>query len=99
MNRKDHLLLLLMEECAEVQQACSKILRFGMEDSKTPIEPNNEEKLLNEIYDLLTVLDVIHEEVTSLVLDQELYEISHVKRKKIEKWIKYSKEKGKIHDN
>jgi len=95
---EDHLLLLLMEECAEVQQACSKILRFGMDDSETPMHLNNEDRLLNEIYDLLSVLDLVHEEVSSIALGHELFEISAIKKEKIKKWMKYSKTKGKLDD-
>jgi NTP pyrophosphatase (non-canonical NTP hydrolase) len=42
-------LILLMEECAEVQQACAKILRFGWEE--------NAESLLAEIGDVLAILE------------------------------------------
>ena len=49
-------LVLLMEECAEVQQACTKILRFGWEGSYDDGE-SNITVLLQEIGDLLAVLE------------------------------------------
>jgi hypothetical protein len=48
-------LILLMEECSEVTQACAKILRFGWEDSYEG--KTNTESLLGEVGDLLAVLE------------------------------------------
>jgi len=33
MTRADHLLVIIMEECAEIQQATAKALRFGLDDA------------------------------------------------------------------
>lgn len=49
-------LILLMEECAEVQQACAKILRFGWEGSYDD-GATNINVLLQEIGDLLAVIE------------------------------------------
>lgn len=49
-------LILLMEECAEVQQACAKILRFGWEGSYDD-GASNINVLLEEIGDLLAVIE------------------------------------------
>jgi len=35
MNRTEHLLVCLAEECAEVGQAVAKALRFGLDDGRT----------------------------------------------------------------
>lgn len=34
MNKAEHLLTCLAEECAEIQQAVSKALRFGVETNR-----------------------------------------------------------------
>jgi len=34
MNRTDHLLMCLIEECAEVQKVATKTLRFGFDKKK-----------------------------------------------------------------
>ena len=48
------LLTITMEECAEVIQACSKIIRFGE-------TPTNLTALEKEIGDLYCMIDLIHE--------------------------------------
>lgn len=50
MTEQEELLVILMEECAEVQQECSKVLRFG--------DPFNAENLKKEICDLLAMIDL-----------------------------------------
>jgi NTP pyrophosphatase (non-canonical NTP hydrolase) len=62
-NREEHLLVCLAEECAEVIQQVSKTLRFGMEDTspELPVEQaqTNKERLVAEITDLLAVLGLL----------------------------------------
>jgi len=47
------ILIILMEECAEVQQCASKILRFG-------IDEKNYTSLRKEVADLLEMIDRLH---------------------------------------
>lgn len=93
MTKKEQLLVILMEECAEVSQRASKILRFGLKDSKgsEPGQPyTNEERLLYEVNDLLAVLDMIFEHRPSYSSPMAQYE----KRKKVEEYLKLSKKLG-----
>ena len=54
-------LLIALEECAEVTQAISKVFRFGFE-SKHPKEIlNNRERLEEEIGDLLCMIELMAE--------------------------------------
>ena len=57
-------LYMLMEECGEVIQACSKVLRHGY-DSYHPNNPNvnNRELLTNEVHDLFAVLDMMDHDI------------------------------------
>jgi NTP pyrophosphatase (non-canonical NTP hydrolase) len=50
----DHLLVVLMEECAEVQQAASKCYRFGLTDE-------NHSRLVAELNDLLAAVEMLEE--------------------------------------
>lgn len=56
MNRLEEILVLLQEECGEVIQASSKIVRFG---TSVP----NKERLIHELGDLLGVVKMLHEEI------------------------------------
>jgi hypothetical protein len=53
MNTQEHLLVVLMEECAEVQKECAKALRFGLEDRRDKNSPTNREKIQSELDDLI----------------------------------------------
>ena len=89
LNVEEHALLILMEECAEVAHAASKIIRFGW-DEKNPYDPNaltNREQLDNELADLFG---------TMLYLEMQI-KASRAERKmeQIEKyWEKYQDERN-----
>jgi hypothetical protein len=53
------LLTILMEECAEVIQAASKLIRFGKEDRPDDLHLPNSEVLGIEIGDLKCMIDKI----------------------------------------
>lgn len=61
MNRDENLLVTLMEECAELQQAVSKAIRFGM-DSCHPDHPgrSNEHDIMVEYYQLVAVMEMLN---------------------------------------
>jgi NTP pyrophosphatase (non-canonical NTP hydrolase) len=62
MNESDkEVLLIALEECAEVTQAISKVFRFGFE-SKHPKEiQTNKERLEEEIGDLCCMIELMAE--------------------------------------
>lgn len=70
------LLVILMEECAEVQQACSKILRYS--DSI-----DNINRLSKELGDLQCMINLAQEH---LVNPSKVHESVFKKRKKLETW-------------
>lgn len=56
------LLTILIEECAEVQQRATKLLRFGASEVQPGQEKTNSERLANEIGDMVhmvTLLDQV----------------------------------------
>lgn len=68
------LLTITMEECAEVQQACAKVMRFGTN--------TNVYHLRKEIADLLTMIDLL---VEYDIIDLNSIEMfKEQKRKKLE---------------
>ena len=78
MTKTEELLVILMEECAEVSQESSKLIRFG---SETWADVLNFEK---EIGDLLCMIELCHEQG---LLDSDAVE-EHVlaKREKLKRW-------------
>ena len=80
-------LLITQEECAEVTQAISKVLRFGTEtrwpDSNAP---TNREKLEEEVGDLLAMIDIL---VEKAYLSDSFVNAARInKKEKLKKWSK-----------
>lgn len=75
-------LVILQEECAEVIQAASKCIRFGLDDSHggTP----NSKRLENEIGDLLALVDVLHS--LDLISYNNIDKQVVVKKQKLKQW-------------
>ncbi len=95
MTRHEHLLVILMEECAEVQKECAKALRFGLDDFYEPAGPEtNRESIVREFDDLVATMDLLrHEEILPFENEDNLRR-QDAKVAKIEKYLKYSAEKG-----
>ena len=74
-NKKEECLVVLMEECGEVIQECSKILRFG----------NDASKLTKELGDLQMMINLAANH-----LDIDLVQIGIHANEKREKLKKYS---------
>lgn len=97
MTRKQYLLLKLGEECAEVAQRCSKQVQFGRDEIQRGQEHTNEARLTGEIIDLCAVIQMLNQcgEI-KLPKDSEMPALFAKKRKKIEKYLKYSRSLGRV---
>ncbi len=77
MKHHEEMLILTMEECGELTQACSKLLRS-----------NNKAKYLKwlreEIGDVMTMIEIIKE--SGLITEEQIQKRMKEKRKKLEKW-------------
>jgi len=92
MNRQEHLLTILIEECAEIQKDATKALRFGLTDFYNN-PPSNREKISNEMADLMGVYSMlVHENI----VDQFSEELVSRKKDRVEKFLLYSKEHGTL---
>jgi hypothetical protein len=90
MNRKQLLLIQLMEECDEVSQRASKALRFSLEEIQKGQELSNSQRILYEFNDLVAVMEKLQEEgVFDVIYDGESIKL---KKDKIEKFLNYSKQ-------
>lgn len=98
MNRLDHLLVILMEECGELAQDTAKALRFGIYEQRD-LPTSNLERMQKEYNDLLAVVAMINEELchggasTGLCHDVMMRD---AKRAKVEKYLEYSGELGRL---
>ncbi len=96
MNRLEHLLTILTEECAEIQQAATKILRFGPDEGRdiAAIEyGNNAQRLRYEINDMIAMVEMLEREGLDLSPD---HANRKRKKEKVEKYLTYSKECGTL---
>lgn len=77
MNIQDELLTVTMEECAEVIQSASKIIRFGYtEESRF--------NLAKEIGDLMCMVDLLKRD--GFITDDEIEIYKSEKAEKLKKW-------------
>lgn len=74
---EQELLTILMEECGEVIQACSKIIRFGATDEKL-------KDLQDELGDLYYMMELAHQ--YDLVSWTAIDERANVKKEKLKKY-------------
>lgn len=78
MNRSQELLTVLQEECGEVIQASSKIIRFGL-------SAENKQKLIDELGDVLAIIKLLDEDIS---LDhQQLLDAAERKVEKVEQFM------------
>jgi len=93
MNRMEHLLSILGEECSEVAQMTSKSNRFGLTGQRD-MPASNAERLRVEINDVLAVARMVEAEGNiNLEADEALIK---EKQEKVEKYLLYSKELGTL---
>jgi hypothetical protein len=94
MNKQDHLILRLSEECVEVSKECHKALSFGIEDRYKRM-PSVREKIVLELNDLFAVVEMLQDEgvLPMIVVNDRLID---AKKKKVVKFMRYAKKKGKL---
>ena len=93
MNRKEHLLVCLSEECDEVGQRISKALRFGLDEVQDGQHNSNRQRIADELCDLLSVAYILHSEGLLPNFAPPDTEID-AKLAKIERFMEISREQG-----
>lgn len=99
MNFKEHLLVLLMEEAAEVAKETAKALRFGLEDRSVlnPDGPTNRERMVDELNDLMGVVAML-EEHAIVPVDWFSPIKQKAKREKVMQFMLYAQSVGALHE-
>lgn len=92
MNRLEHLMTILNEECAEIVQATTKALRFGLDEGRD-IQGTNVERMRKEVNDLLAMVEMLEKEGVDLSPD---YAHRAQKKAKVEHYLLYSTECGTL---
>ena len=86
MTRNDEILIITQEECAEVIQAISKTIRFGLD-----VEWNNEtnrDHLEEEVGDLVAMINLMIQ--AEIISEDNVIAASEKKLLKLKKWSKIS---------
>lgn len=97
MTTQEHLLTVVAEECAEVAQAITKALRFGLDDAH-PKNGNlgNRELIAREVEDLLGALKML--ELRGIIRPPTHLGIMN-KRARVHEFLEYSKRVGTLTDS
>lgn len=93
-----HLLQCLAEECAEVIQACSKALRFGLDDDHQSANPDIVSPRLyiqKELNDVLAVCQLLSE-ANALPMIWISQKMLSAKKAKLATMMAYAREKGML---
>tara|TARA_Y100001937_G_scaffold45335_1_gene63695 strand:+ start:917 stop:1249 length:333 start_codon:yes stop_codon:yes gene_type:complete len=77
MTQREEALVILMEECGELTQACSKMIRSGG-DTKY------ERQLQDEVGDVLALIEVL--KISGIVTEKQIEDRMKVKKEKLMKW-------------
>lgn len=95
----ENLLVCVGEECGEIQQEASKILRFGPNNKRPNCnkEDTNAEALLVEFYQLEALIEMLQEEQVLPIYNRtDINCIKRNKKNKVDYYVKKSKEFGRI---
>ncbi len=97
-NMLQYLLTVLGEEGAEVAQATSKCIRFGLDDHHPDRErSDNESELLTEVYQFVAVLEMLQEygpRPVRKLSEAEIELIKSEKKAKVKAFMRISEKNG-----
>lgn len=92
MNRKEYLIVCLIEELGEVQQALSKVLRFTENDKFKGKEYSNLEQVCIEWTDVMAVKDLLEDE--GFVIIANWFERYQAKKTRLLEFMEHSRDLG-----
>lgn len=96
MNRTEHLLTILNEECNETAQRGSKAIRFGLREIQKDQPFTNAERIVYEFNDIMAVMELLLDEGSiQKIIDRDAIE---KKKEKIKKYMDYSVQCGTMEE-
>jgi NTP pyrophosphatase (non-canonical NTP hydrolase) len=96
MNKSEHLLTILGEECNEIAHRISKALRFGLQEKQKKQDLTNQQRIEEEIGDLFGVIEILKDEKILELNEEEVKSQMDLKKIKIKKYVEYAKEIGTL---
>jgi len=94
MNKTEHLLTCLIEECSEIQKAAAKALRFGLDDHAPDDSTTNSESISREAIDLIAIIEMLEER--NIIPSLRTSELIQLKKDKVIRYMKYAQERGTL---
>lgn len=105
MNRQEHLITILGEECSELHQELCKALRFGVNEQRD-LPTTNAQRIFKEFNDILAMVDMVNESLIAGKWQGITYTSKGImyrdegfiakKKEKVEKYLLYSDECGTL---
>jgi hypothetical protein len=97
MNRKEHLLTIAAEECGEVAQRLTKILRFGIFETQPGQDKDNNYRFYQELADLEATVELLEKEGILIYPGEDMMlKWKQKKVENIEHFLEYSKTQGTL---
>lgn len=95
MNRSEHLLTCLSEECVEVAKEVSKALRFSLDEQYVSSDYTNRERVVKELKDVLCLIEICRAEGIIPAVHVTENEVAD-KLTKIERYMEISRAYGAL---
>lgn len=96
MDKNEHLLVCLSEECSEVSQRVAKALRFGILEIQPGQELNNAERIEFELCDMLAVIEMLQDAGIVDLYHERLLRAKEAKKQKVREFMEYAKQCGTL---
>lgn len=97
LNKTEYLLTQLGEEASEIAHRCSKAIRFGLSEVEPGQDKTNEERLIDEVMDIVGVLTFLYKNsIIDLPDDAAATKTVDAKHEKIKKYMDYSRQEGTL---
>jgi hypothetical protein len=96
MTEEEHLISVLIEECAEVTQACCKALRFGLDDFHPVTKEKNRDYIAREMADLDGAMGLLRYTFKIIPINDEHIQMIDAKKRRVLEYMEYARNSGAL---